>query len=64
MTSVNPRGICCEKCGYEDMPVLYTRKQAGEIRRRRRCPKCDARVTTMEIVVSGSTNGTKAPAVS
>lgn len=42
----------CPFCGYEDTQVKDSRSgdDGGSIRRRRACPQCDARFTTLERV--------------
>lgn len=41
-------GLCCRKCGCDEMPVYYTRRAFGKIRRVRKCRNCDTQVTTWE----------------
>ena len=42
------RGLHCPKCGCRDLRVVYTRKRAGGLRRRRVCRNCGKEMWTME----------------
>lgn len=41
-------GYHCPACGHDRMGVNDSRPIGGTIRRRRQCPKCGHRVTTIE----------------
>lgn len=41
-------GLCCPSCGCEEMPVYYTRKQFGKVKRVRKCRNCERTATTWE----------------
>lgn len=43
----------CTKCRVA-LPVIETRKAAAGVYRRRRCPRCNGDVTTLEQVVAES----------
>ena len=42
------RGIECPLCGCHHFRVVYTRRQAGRILRRRECRHCGRRLSTVE----------------
>jgi transcriptional regulator NrdR family protein len=47
-------GLCCRRCGHQQLKVIYTRRVAGGIVvRRRECTKCGGRVSTVERAVGG-----------
>lgn len=41
-------GLCCRSCGCDEMPVYYSRRMFGKIRRVRKCRNCGRKVTTWE----------------
>lgn len=41
-------GLCCRHCGCSEMPVYYTRRSLGKIKRVRQCRNCLKRVMTWE----------------
>lgn len=41
-------GLCCRSCGCEEMPVYYSRRAFGRIRRVRKCRHCGRKVVTWE----------------
>jgi hypothetical protein len=42
------KGLCCRNCGGEELPVYYSRKSLGRVRRVRVCRNCGTQVTTWE----------------
>lgn len=43
------RGICCPRCGCRHHSVVYVRRSAGGVvRRRRECRNCGRRFSTSE----------------
>ena len=44
----NSEGITCPSCGESKLPVDYTRRKGGTVRRVRVCPKCGRRLPTVE----------------
>lgn len=50
MADAAGRGVRrCPRCGAEGYVIDSRLNAAGEIRRRRRCPECDRRWSTVEI---------------
>ena len=43
-------GLACPACGSPDSFVVDSRPVNGQVRRRRRCERCDARYTTYEAI--------------
>lgn len=43
-----PMGLECRSCGCRHFEVVYTRRAAGRIIRRRQCRHCGRRISTTE----------------
>lgn len=43
-----PAGLECRTCGCRMFEVVYTRRAAGRIIRRRQCRRCGRRISTTE----------------
>ena len=41
-------GLACPHCGSDKLPVGYTRRKGGAVRRVRVCAKCGRRLPTVE----------------
>jgi hypothetical protein len=47
-------GLCCRRCGDQNLKVVYTRRRHGrKVDRRRECRNCGTRVSTVERAVGG-----------